>query len=1324
MTGPTGATGATGATGSQGVPGGAITFIQTFAAGTTDVDPGAGNYSINNGFHTGATVIRLDDVDSAGTNWRSTIATFAGSTSTVKGHLRLVSVTTPSNFVLYTVSAVAQPTGYSNVTIAYVSGSGFAGAAYIEFSRTGDLGATGATGPTGPTGATGPIVTINPGESLGLQTDAVGAASAIALTGLEQGENLRFGTIFVDNISTGTHTAYALFVSPNNALVFQNVTNTLQGVVARANTVMWIRHTGSGSTTLENESGSAASGDRLSLGVGINSLVLTDDMQALFLHTNGNWRCYGTSPLVTTLAAGRVYGNQVDAGGPALVSLTGGEVVELLRWSTVQDAAVSTQQDNFVLNADATVLRLTVTGVVVLTGIAGGVAGRVLFIENTGAPGANLLTLANQSSSSLSAARFRMPSSLTLSPREGAVVMWDTTNSDWRVLATNSVSWAEVEETGAGPFNDYDAGAATHVHIMASNAAGVFNGVVGATIAGRMLLISHQGTGTTTLVHNSVASGNNTRFFNDAAGTSVVLEDNQTAFYISIDATSGATSSIRWFLVGLQPIGLPDDSFLANVSGVLSFGVAKTFASLAGRALTYNTSTHELDVLFSGTTTEAVGGTFAPFTLLDATDNLNITATSTIHGFTGGVEGRELTVSNGAAFGSGITVSLVQFSSSTAGGNVEKIILNTFLGTDSVAVVLSPGASIQLRYFGSRWRTLENVSLSSVVSAESFVANATPAAAAMVPKTLASLAGVGLGYNTTTKGLDVRQTHISTSSAVDLTDFNPPGGIDNCDILNIDPGAAILLNSLQAPALDGKRVRVTKSANSDSVTIVNQSGVGSAANDIICIGNTTTPNIVLRHAQSNAMLQYRAALARWLVTEWNPGIATVDNPGFMRPGTSLSMSAPDSINYTGNTADVSIASPTGNVGTVDISALTCGGTCRATTPPAAFQIEGFTAKPDGFWFYFQSDETDTVTLFDEDATATAANRIRIPGNQDYIATGSVHGIFYYKNSRWNWCSGPSPNSKDFIQSFTTVGASNDVVLNDDTTVLRVDTANSDWTISGFTGGRAGRRLIVMNASNNSSRGGLLNAGASSAGNTILTPGRIDKIGQNYSAILEYDVDDSLWRVVAESVFDYATLVERATAPALAAGQSAIWAENIAPTQPRFTNDAGTTWPLGFAASASLTSRTTITTTGANVICLLALGPNELQAGSVFEYLVHAWVTRGATPTACNCSTTIFATGTNLVSHTFAVNTINGSSGYSRAEGILNVLAAPGATAAIGSTGRFAYTASASPQDFLITSGLTENIATNSSINLGITMTLSAAVTVSLTPLVAYLRRIR
>ncbi len=111
---------------------------------------------------------------------------------------------------------------------------------------------------------------------------------------------------------------------------------------------------------------------------------------------------------------------------------------------------------------------------------------------------------------------------------------------------------------------------------------------------------------------------------------------------------------------------------------------------------------------------------------------------------------------------------------------------------------------------------------------------------------------------------------------------------------------------------------------------------------------------------------------------------------------------------------------------------------------------------------------------------------------------------------------PGPPAKEVVQSFTTSGTSNDVALNADTTVLRVDTGNSDWTITGFTGGHDGRVLKIQNASNTASVGALSSQTGSGAGNQIVTPQNMTRSGMRYSATLIYDGTDGFWRVTAET----------------------------------------------------------------------------------------------------------------------------------------------------------------------------------------------------------------
>lgn len=107
----------------------------------------------------------------------------------------------------------------------------------------------------------------------------------------------------------------------------------------------------------------------------------------------------------------------------------------------------------------------------------------------------------------------------------------------------------------------------------------------------------------------------------------------------------------------------------------------------------------------------------------------------------------------------------------------------------------------------------------------------------------------------------------------------------------------------------------------------------------------------------------------------------------------------------GSSSEVTIASATGNLGTINIAALECGGSVRVTSASSGYSIEGFTAKTNGFWFYFEAAQgtTNHCTLFDEDATATAADRLQLPLSEDITQAGEIRGIFYYRNSRWNFC---------------------------------------------------------------------------------------------------------------------------------------------------------------------------------------------------------------------------------------------------------------------------------------------------------------------------------
>jgi hypothetical protein len=109
-------------------------------------------------------------VDDNAVDLQAFLRTIDDSTSTIKGHFRISNKLNSNDYALFTISAIAEKTGYFTVTCARVSGA----AAFdnledviITFARTGDVGdvgeqgaqgaqgATGAQGPQGDTGAQG-----------------------------------------------------------------------------------------------------------------------------------------------------------------------------------------------------------------------------------------------------------------------------------------------------------------------------------------------------------------------------------------------------------------------------------------------------------------------------------------------------------------------------------------------------------------------------------------------------------------------------------------------------------------------------------------------------------------------------------------------------------------------------------------------------------------------------------------------------------------------------------------------------------------------------------------------------------------------------------------------------------------------------------------------------------------------------------------------------------------------------------------------------------------------------------------------------------------
>lgn len=112
-------------------------------------------------------------------------------------------------------------------------------------------------------------------------------------------------------------------------------------------------------------------------------------------------------------------------------------------------------------------------------------------------------------------------------------------------------------------------------------------------------------------------------------------------------------------------------------------------------------------------------------------------------------------------------------------------------------------------------------------------------------------------------------------------------------------------------------------------------------------------------------------------------------------GDSITVSG-TTINYTGATgasAEVNLNAITGAQGVVNIASLPCGGRVTITAPTGAWSIDGFTAKPEGFWFVLTAASTNFPGKIINSTTASTG--IRNPGFVDFTCNRQISGMFMY-----------------------------------------------------------------------------------------------------------------------------------------------------------------------------------------------------------------------------------------------------------------------------------------------------------------------------------------
>lgn len=176
-TGDVGAPGPEGPAGTSGE--GYSGLLYKYDSTTSEADPGAGEFRLNNATPSSATRLYISEKDNHGNAVSGYLATWDDSTTTGhRGYLRIVKKGTPSTFAIYDVTGTLTDKGeYDTLVITHKASGGTwtnGDEAYVEFIRTGDKGEKGETGEKGEAGGGGPEISGRVGaggEKLTTDTD-------------------------------------------------------------------------------------------------------------------------------------------------------------------------------------------------------------------------------------------------------------------------------------------------------------------------------------------------------------------------------------------------------------------------------------------------------------------------------------------------------------------------------------------------------------------------------------------------------------------------------------------------------------------------------------------------------------------------------------------------------------------------------------------------------------------------------------------------------------------------------------------------------------------------------------------------------------------------------------------------------------------------------------------------------------------------------------------------------------------------------------------------------------------------------------------------
>lgn len=191
-------------------------------------------------------------------------------------------------------------------------------------------------------------------------------------------------------------------------------------------------------------------------------------------------------------------------------------------------------------------------------------------------------------------------------------------------------------------------------------------------------------------------------------------------------------------------------------------------------------------------------------------------------------------------------------------------------------------------------------------------------------------------------------------------------------------GSSLTLNAETTAAISSDSGDVTATANNGAVRL-------------------TAPTIVVDSASAaGGFLVLRESSASTPTVPANHGMLSVTNDSNPVVRFTAGNGADHNLAFGPPADQVSIESPSGNLGTINLGAMRSGGYVVITPVSAAWQIEGWTCDnhEPGFWFHlFVTNGAFTGTLLNEDNSASGNNRMRCGGNAN-VSGEAIQATIY------------------------------------------------------------------------------------------------------------------------------------------------------------------------------------------------------------------------------------------------------------------------------------------------------------------------------------------